>query len=167
MIGDFKRRIAVLGTSRATAELDRIAEEVGSRIASSGAILLCGGMSGVMEAAARGCRRAGGTSVGILPGESELEANPYIDIPVVTGLREARNIVLVRSCHAAIAIGGGYGTLSEIGLALRLAIPVIGLRTWRFEFPPEPHPGLHYTETPQEAVDSALRLARTLVTEQH
>jgi hypothetical protein len=113
-----------------------------------------------MEAAARACKQAGGTAIGILPGTSDRDANRYIDVPIVTGIGEARNVVLIRSSHAAVAIGGGYGTLSEIGFALRLEVPVVGLETWKFAFPQGPHPDLHYASSADEAVQIALQLAR-------
>lgn len=159
MMRDFKLRIAVIGTSVTMPQTDLLAEKVGFLIATNGAILLCGGLGGIMEAAARACKQAGGTTVGILPGISELEANPHIDIPIVTGLAEARNAVLIRSSHAAIAIGGGYGTLSEIGFALKLEIPVVGLETWKFASS-GPCPDLHYAGSAEEAVQMALQLAR-------
>ncbi len=125
-------RIAVIGERGAPHDLLLLAEEVGTELARRNAILICGGMGGVMEAASRGCRNAGGLVVGILPTESAQDANPYVSIPVVTGMGEGRNIIVVRSAQAVIAIGGSYGTLSEIAFALRLEIPVIGLRTWVF-----------------------------------
>lgn len=123
-------RIAVIGERDASVDLLLLAEQVGAGLAQRDAILICGGMGGVMEAASRGCAQAGGTVVGILPTESSEDANPFVRIPVVTGMGEGRNIIIVRSAQAVIAIGGSYGTLSEIAFALRLGIPVIGLRTW-------------------------------------
>ncbi|HEY3131719.1 MAG TPA: TIGR00725 family protein [Acidobacteriota bacterium] len=160
MIRELKLRIAIIGTSRSAPSTDLLAEKVGFLIATNGAILLCGGLGGVMEAAARACKQAGGTTIGILPGDSDREANRYIDIPIVTGLGEARNLVLIRSSHAVVAVGGGYGTLSELGFALRLEVPVVGLKTWKFESPPGPHADLHYARSADEAVQKALQLAR-------
>ena len=125
-------RIAVVGERDASQSLLREAEHVGKGIAERGAILICGGMGGVMEAAAKGCSLAGGRVVGILPTENAEDANAYVTIPVVTGMGEGRNIIVVRSAQAVIAVGGRYGTLSEVALALRLRIPVIGLHTWVF-----------------------------------
>ncbi|MBI3939231.1 MAG: TIGR00725 family protein [Acidobacteria bacterium] len=159
MVLDFSLRIAVIGTSTPETETDRLAERVGELIGASGAILFCGGLGGVMTAAARGCRQAGGTTVGVLPGNSEQDANAFVDLPIVTGLGEARNLVLIRSSHAAIAVGGGYGTLSEIGFALRLGIPVVGLRTWDFS-QGRSSSGLHCAASAEEAVQKALALAR-------
>ncbi|MFQ5464618.1 MAG: TIGR00725 family protein [Thermodesulfobacteriota bacterium] len=127
-----KAIIAVVGAGHADPELDRLASEVGRLIAESGSILLSGGRGGVMESASRGCREAGGLAVGILPGTDQAEANPYIDVPIATGLGEMRNLLVVRASDALIAVGGGYGTLSEIALAHKTGKPVIGLSTWEF-----------------------------------
>jgi uncharacterized protein (TIGR00725 family) len=143
--------------SRATA---RAAERVGAAIAEAGALLLCGGRTGVMEAASRGAARAGGTVVGILPGFSRKDANRWVSIPIVTGMDQARNVVLVRSCDAVIAVGGSYGTLSEIALALKLGVPVIGLRTWKLAQPERRRVPLVRADTPEAAVRLALRAAR-------
>ena len=126
-------RIAVVGERDASPELARAAEEIGREIARRGGVLVCGGMGGVMEAAARGASQAGGTVVGIIPTESAKDANPYVTIPIVTGMAEGRNIIVVRSAQAVIAVGGAYGTLSEIALALRLGIPVVGYQTWTLD----------------------------------
>jgi uncharacterized protein (TIGR00725 family) len=106
------------------------AEEVGRLLAERGAMLVCGGLGGTMEAACRGARAGGGTTIGILPGLSRSDANPFVDVVVPTGLGEARNALVVRAADAVIALGGGYGTLSEIALALRAGKPVIGIGTW-------------------------------------
>ena len=103
---------------------------MGREIARAGAILVCGGLGGVMEASARGAQREGGITVGILPGDSFEDANPFIQVPVVTGLGHARNVLVVRSAQALIAVKGGYGTLSEVALALKMGKPVVGLHTW-------------------------------------
>lgn len=125
-------RIAVVGERDATPERAREAEYVGREIAQRGGVLICGGMGGVMEAAARGCALARGIVVGILPGSLASDANDWVSIPIVTAMGEGRNVIIVRSAQAVIAIGGSYGTLSEIALALRLQVPVIGLHTWTF-----------------------------------
>ncbi len=122
--------IAVIGSSRCSEREARMAEEVGAELARRGATLVCGGLSGVMAAACKGARSRGGTTVGILPGTRRQDANPYVDIPIVTTIGEARNVMVVNSAQAVIAIGGEYGTLSEIAFALRDDIPVIGLNTW-------------------------------------
>ncbi|MBI2370977.1 MAG: TIGR00725 family protein [Deltaproteobacteria bacterium] len=146
--------MAVCGPSECGPETARIAEEVGREIARHGAILLCGGLGGIMEAAARGARAEGGLTVGILPGSSAADANPFIDLPIVTGLSHARNLVLVRSADAVIAVEGGYGTLIEVASALKMEVPVIGLRTW------EVSPLIVRAATPAEAVKLALERAR-------
>ena len=123
-------QIAVIGGSRCAAEDARLAEAVGRELARRGVILVCGGLSGAMEAACRGAKSAGGTTVGILPGDSRHDSNDYVDIPIVTGIGYARNAIVVKSAQAAIAVDGSYGTLSEIAYALQNGIPVIGLNTW-------------------------------------
>jgi hypothetical protein len=122
--------VSVIGGNQCTQEEDRIAEQVGAELATRGVTLICGGLSGVMAAACKGARSAGGTTVGILPGNRREDANPYVDIPIVTTLGEARNVIVACSGQAVIAIAGEYGTLSEIAYALRNGIPVIGLGTW-------------------------------------
>jgi uncharacterized protein (TIGR00725 family) len=108
----------------------RLAEATGEAIARAGAVLICGGLGGVMGAAARGARQAGGLTVGILPGEAHGDANPSIDVVIVTDMGHARNALVVRSSHALIALAGEHGTLSEIALALKMGIPVVGLDCW-------------------------------------
>ena len=149
-------QIAVIGERHASRSLLRDAEDVGRELARRGAVLLCGGMSGVMEAAARGCAEVGGLVVGIVPTAEAQDANDYVSVPIVTGMGEGRNIIIVRSAQAVIAVGGSYGTLSEIALALRLEIPVIGLHTWVFsrERPDERDPVVRVT-TAAAAVDAA------------
>lgn len=122
--------IAVIGGRETEASLLKEAEEAGRRIAEKGAILVCGGLGGVMEAASRGAKSAGGVTVGILPQEHAGEANRYIDIPVATGLGIGRNVIIARASDALIAVGGEYGTLSEIAFALQIGKPVAGIRTW-------------------------------------
>ncbi|MDV2989905.1 MAG: TIGR00725 family protein [Dehalogenimonas sp.] len=123
--------IAVIGASRAGADELTAAEAVGREIARNGAILVCGGLDGIMEAACKGASDSGGLTIGILPGEHRETANPYVKIPVVTGMGYARNAIVAKSGQAVIAIGGGYGTLSEIAYARQAGIPVIGLNTWQ------------------------------------
>jgi len=125
-----KKIIGVIGAGSCDDRIYRIAEEMGSRIAESGAVLICGGLGGVMEAASKGAKGAGGLTIGILPGFDKANANSYIDIPIVTGLSHARNVLVVRSSDIIIAIAGGYGTLSEIALALKMDKIVIGIETW-------------------------------------
>jgi len=124
------RRIGVIGDAVCSEKIIGLAEEVGREIAKRKGVLICGGLTGVMEGAARGAKKEGGLTIGIIPSESAADANPFIDIPIVTGLRDARNVIVVRSSEAIIAIHGKYGTLSEIAFALKFNIPVIGLNTW-------------------------------------
>ncbi|MEA2454637.1 MAG: hypothetical protein QOI45_899 [Thermoleophilaceae bacterium] len=109
------------------------AADVGRLVAERGAVLVCGGLGGAMEAACRGAKQAEGVTVGILPGSDRSDANPYVDVALPTGLGEARNALVVRAADVVIAIGGGYGTLSEIALALKAGKRVIGLDTWDIE----------------------------------
>jgi uncharacterized protein (TIGR00725 family) len=124
------RYVGVIGARSCPAGVAAEAREVGRLIAEAGWVLVCGGMGGVMEEACRGAREAGGLTVGILPGSSRVAGNPYLSVSVVTGLGEARNVLVVRSSEALIAVSGAYGTLSEIALAGAAGIPVIGLHSW-------------------------------------
>ena len=110
-----------------------VAEAVGRELAARGAVVVCGGLGGVMEAACRGAKEAGGRTLGILPGTDRAAANPFVDTAVATGLGEARNALVVRAADALIAVGGGYGTLSEIALALKAGKRVVGLDSWDIE----------------------------------
>jgi hypothetical protein len=122
------RLIAVVGGSSCTPAEAELAAAAGRLIAGRGAILLCGGLGGVMEAACRGAKEAGGPTVGILPGDDPRAANAYVDVPLATGMGEMRNALIVRAAAGVVAIGGGWGTLSEIALAQRIGTPVIGVR---------------------------------------
>ncbi|MGB9613161.1 MAG: TIGR00725 family protein, partial [Candidatus Margulisiibacteriota bacterium] len=127
--------------------------------AQAGCVLVCGGLKGVMEAAAKGAKSAGGLTVGILPGSKREEANPYIDIPIITGLGYARNKLVVKTGQVIIAIGGKYGTLSEIGFALGYGIPVIGLKTWELiRGDGKVDKSITYVNSAKEAVDLALKI---------
>ncbi|MFH1662424.1 MAG: TIGR00725 family protein [Chloroflexota bacterium] len=125
-----KRLIAVIGGSHASRKEIKTAEDVGRELAKRGAAIVCGGLGGVMEAACRGASSEGGITIGILPGENRNDANQYVQISIVTGIGYARNVAVVKSAQAVIAIGGSYGTLSEIGHAIQSGIPVIGIDTW-------------------------------------
>ncbi len=153
-MGQARIQIGVLGASSCDAEIIDLAREVGREIARQGAVMLCGGMGGVMQAAAQGAKEAGGTTVGILPGPSAADANPYIDLHIVTDMGHARNVILVRSSDAVIAVSGGYGTLSEIAIALKLGIPCVGLRTWELDS------RIELKKAPDQAVQYALDMAR-------
>lgn len=151
-----KRFIAVIGGSDCTPEEARLAEEVGRGLARNGVVLICGGLGGVMRAACKGASAEGGLTVGILPGNSRQTANPYVNMPIVTNLGEARNIIVVKSAEAIIAIGGGYGTLSELGHALRNGTPVIGLNTWSLSRNERPDNSIVPARNPADAVKKAL-----------
>ncbi|TET26758.1 MAG: TIGR00725 family protein [Dehalococcoidia bacterium] len=154
-----KKFIAVIGGSQCTQQEAELAEKVGRELARRGATVVCGGLGGVMKAACKGASAEGGVTIGILPGESRLAANPYVQIPVVTGIGYARNIAVVKSAQAVIAIGGSYGTLSEIGHALQSGIPVVGLNTWSLARSGQTDSLFVSAKDPIEAVDKALSLA--------
>lgn len=136
------------------------AEQVGRLLAEAGAVVVCGGLGGAMEAACRGARSADGMTIGILPGSNRHDANPYVQFALPTGLGEGRNALVVRAADAVIAVGGGYGTLSEIALALRARKPVVGIDTWELARGGEPDTGVVRAESAVEAVRRALDLAR-------
>jgi uncharacterized protein (TIGR00725 family) len=148
-----RRIIAVIGGRRTEKALLKEAEEVGRLIAGNGAVLVCGGLGGVMEAASRGAKGEGGLTVGILPQNDAKAVNQYIDIPIVTGLGIGRNVVIARTADALIAVGGEYGTLSEIAFALQMGKPVIGIRTWDIK-------GVIPAENAGEAVVKAFELLK-------
>ena len=125
--------VAVVGPGSCSAAVQAQAEAVGRALAEAGATVVCGGLGGVMEAVCRGAKSAAGVTVGILPGDERSAANQWVDLAVATGLGEARNVLVVRAADAVIAVGGGYGTLSEIALALKAGKPVVGLDTWDIE----------------------------------
>jgi uncharacterized protein (TIGR00725 family) len=151
--------IAVIGGGQCTKKEAELAEEVGRELARRGAVLVCGGLGGVMEAACRGASAEGGTTIGILPGDDRQAANPYVQIPIATGMGYARNIAVVKSAQVVIAVGGSYGTLSEIGHALQGGIPVIGLNTWSLSRNGREDNAIIPAQSPIEAVDKALDLA--------
>lgn len=148
------RYIAVIGSGGRDPRGEQLSEEVGRRLALSGEVLICGGLGGSMEAACRGAKREGGRTVGILPGDSRTDANPFLDVAITTGLGEARNVLVVRAADGVVAVRGGYGTLSEIGFALRMGKPVVGLDTWRISR--EDGPAIEQFSTPEEAVEALL-----------
>ncbi len=155
---DYQKIIAVIGGAVASEKELVMAEEVGREIAGSGAVLLCGGLEGVMEAACRGASLVGGLSIGILPGESRKAANRFVGIPIVTGMGRARNYVIAKTARAIIAIGGSYGTLSEISYGLQNGVPVIGLDTWEIYRKDKKDTSIIYVQTPSEAVSLALEM---------
>jgi uncharacterized protein (TIGR00725 family) len=143
--------IAVIGGRRTEKALLSEAEEVGRLIARRGACLVCGGLSGVMEAVSRGAKSEGGITVGILPHDHKREANQWIDIPIATGLGIGRNVIIARTADAIVAVGGEYGTLSEIAFALQMGKPVVGIRTWDIK-------GILSAENAAEAVHKVFEL---------
>ena len=152
--------VAVIGAGQPSKKEAELAEEVGRELARRGAILVCGGLGGVMEAACKGASSEGGTTIGILPGDDRQAANPYVQIPIVTNLGYARNVVVVKSAQAVIAVGGSYGTLSEISHALQSGIPVIGLDTWSIAIDGQEDRNIIRADSPQEAVSKALELVK-------
>lgn len=151
------RYVSVIGGGSCEAAECALAEEVGRLVAGHGAVLVCGGLAGVMEAAARGAKQAGGVTIGILPGHDRRAANPYLDFSVTTGMGEARNLAVVSSGDVVIAVAGGYGTLSEIGLAAKIGRPVIIIHGWRLESDKGTN-GLWYASSPEEAFAIVARL---------
>ncbi|MGC8873988.1 MAG: TIGR00725 family protein [Chloroflexia bacterium] len=153
-------RIAVCGASRCDPATYEQARQVGELLARAGAIVLTGGLGGVMEAACRGAREAGGLTVGILPGEDVRDANRYVWLPIATGMGQARNVILVLTASAVVAIAGEAGTLSEIALALKMGRPVVALASWRLQRSDgKEETRVHAVFSPQEAAALALRLA--------
>ncbi len=141
--------VAVIGGARCSEQEAAWAEAVGRLLARQGFGVVCGGRGGVMAAACKGANQMGGVTVGLLPGEDDREANPWVQIVLPTGLGEARNALVVRAGVGVIAIGGGYGTLSELAFALKWGKPVAGLGTWEL-------PGVYATASPQDAVQYVL-----------
>jgi uncharacterized protein (TIGR00725 family) len=147
------RTLSVIGAGDASPAVCSVAEEVGREIARRGAVLVCGGRGGVMEAAARGALAEGGHTIGILPSYDRAQANEYIEFAIATGIGEARNVIVVASGDAVIALEGEAGTLSEIGLAMKLGRPVVALNSW------QNIEGVHPAENARDAVALALELA--------
>lgn len=152
--------IAVIGAGNASTEIAELAYQVGKNIAREGAILVCGGLGGVMDAAAHGAKEEKGLTVGILPGETRDGASTYLDVVLPTGIGYARNVLVVQAVDAVIAVGGEYGTLSEIGFALKLGKPVVGLKTWKFDKEGKRVQDIITAESPEDAVKRAMMLAR-------
>ena len=152
--------ISVIGGGDPTPDVGLLAEEVGKELARRGATVVCGGLGGVMEAVCRGAKSAGGTTIGILPGSDPGDANQWVDIPICTGLGYARNVIVVKTGRAVIAVDGAYGTLSEIGHALGDGIPVVGLSTWTIGQNDRPDRSIIVADDPADAVKKALEAAR-------
>ena len=152
--------ISVIGENDPSPRLAALAEAVGAEIATAGAVLICGGLGGAMEAACRGAHSRGGVTIGILPGSRHGEANPYVTYAIPTGLGHARNLLVARSAHAVIAVGGKYGTLSEIAFAKIEGTPVIGLDTWDLRRAGQEEVPIQQARDAKEAVALALAAAR-------
>ncbi|MDQ4145546.1 MAG: TIGR00725 family protein [Actinomycetota bacterium] len=152
--------IGVIGAGGGDPAAERLAEEVGRELARRGALLVCGGLGGVMEAACRGAKSAGGTTIGILPTERRGIENPHLDIALPTGIGEMRNMLIVRASDALIAVGGEFGTLAEIAFARKVGKPVVGLDTWELAKGGRAWNAVVRASSPPDAVHQALRLAQ-------
>ena len=151
--------VGVVGPDPAPNDVAAKAEEVGRLLANAGAVLVCGGLGGVMEAACHGAVEQGGTTIGLLPGTSRGGGNPYLTVSIPTGMGEMRNALVVRSSDAVIAVAGEFGTLSEIAFALKTGVPVVGLETWELAKRGQRVDAFLVAQSPEEAVREALRLA--------
>ena len=158
MSKDGRRFVAVIGGGECSPKEALLAEEVGRELVKQGVTLICGGLGGVMEAACKGASSAGGVTIGVLPGDNRQAANPYVQIPIVTGIGYARNIIVVKSAQSVIAISGSYGTLTEISHALQSGIPVIGLNSWSLSRQGREDKSIIPAQNPTEAVAKALSL---------
>ncbi len=146
--------VAVVGASSPTESQERAAHQVGGALGAAGAVVITGGRGGVMAAASRGAREAGAVVLGVLPGADRRDANPWVTVALPTGLGELRNGLVVRFADAVVAVGGAYGTLSEIALALAAGTPVVGFESWAVD-------GVEVAQSPGAAADRALALARS------
>jgi len=157
-------KISVIGGSQVDSEIYNLAYEVGREIARNGAVLICGGLSGTMEASCKGAKEEGGLTIGILPTADENDANRYVDIKIPTGMGYARNVPIILSAHAVIAINGSYGTLSEIGYTLTFDKPIIALKTWEVRpYYSEDSRFIIKAKTAKEAVKIAIKEARDYI----
>jgi len=145
--------IGVIGAGSCSSEIQKLAETVGRLIAEKGATLVCGGLGGVMEAASRGAKKDGGVTIGILPGNEKSAANQYIDYAIATGIGEARNVIIIKTADAVIALPGKYGTLSEMAFAMKMGKPIVSLSNWDIS------EDIFKTDDPEEAVARAVELA--------
>lgn len=152
--------IGIIGGQFCSEEEERIAYEVGSLVARRGAVILCGGLGGVMEAACKGAKEAGGTTIGILPGPFRGDANPYVDHAIATDMGQARNAIIVRSADAVIAVGGEYGTLSEIAMALKMGKKVVAISSWEISRQGIPDEKIIRAASAEEAVNAAMGKGR-------
>jgi len=159
MAAERKPMIAVVGAGKCSKKLREMAAQVGKLLAEGGATVVCGGLGGIMEGAARGAKEGGGTTIGILPGLHKGDANEFIDFAIPTGFGEARNVQVVRSAEVVIAFPGKYGTLSEMAFALQARKPVISVNAWRLS------DEITQVSTPEEAAEEALKMAREILGE--
>ncbi|MEA2901519.1 MAG: hypothetical protein QOH36_1406 [Actinomycetota bacterium] len=157
MTGPRLPHVAVIGAGAAAHDVQVVAEDLGRELATRGAVVVCGGLGGVMEAVCRGAHAAGGRTIGILPGDDRGEANPHVEVAIATGLGEARNVLVVRTADVVIAVGGEYGTLSEIAFALRLGTPVVGIGTWELAKGGRPVDAIVRVASAAEAADAAFQ----------
>lgn len=151
---DRKLFVGVIGAGSCSKEVYQLAFEIGRELAEKNAILVCGGLGGVMEGAAKGAKQNGGTTIGILPTDNKKDANPYIDYPIPTGLGQGRNLLVVKSSDVVISLPGKYGTLSEMAFCLKLRIPLVNLSDWDMSS------NTIKVKNPQEAVRIALKIAK-------
>jgi uncharacterized protein (TIGR00725 family) len=158
-MGSDRVHVAVVGGGEAGDDVCRLAEDLGRELARRGAVVVTGGLGGVMAAASRGAKDGQGSTIGILPGADRADANPWVDVAVPTGLGEGRNLLVVRAADAVVAVAGEFGTLSEIALALRAGTPVIGLRTWELTRDGRPVDAIVVASTPADAAGKAVALA--------
>ena len=154
-----KMIISVIGGNQVTPEIEKAAELVGRELAQRGVTVVCGGLTGVMEAVCKGAKSAGGTTIGILPDREPDRANKWVDIPICTDMGYARNVIVVYTGRAVIAVDGAYGTLSEIGHALGVGIPVVGLDTWTLSRQGQADDRIIIAKDPVDAVEKALEAA--------
>jgi uncharacterized protein (TIGR00725 family) len=152
--------VAVVGPGEAVSEATEIAEQLGGELARRGAIVVCGGLGGAMEAACRGAKSAGGLTVGILPGLDRSAANEHVDVAIPTGLGELRNGLIVRSADVVVAVQGEFGTLSEISFALKTGVPVVGIDTWELVKEGRASDAIVRVATAAEAAEAALALGQ-------
>lgn len=153
--------ISVIGASKCGKDLYKLAYDVGREIAKRKAILICGGLGGVMDASAKGAKEVGGMTVGILPGDTRIGASKYLNVSLPTGMGEARNVLVIKAADVVIAIGGEHGTLSEIAHALKMNIPVIGLKTWDIGKDEFGVSRIIKVDDPISAVEKAYKLAKS------
>ncbi|MCH7526978.1 MAG: TIGR00725 family protein [Planctomycetes bacterium] len=146
--------MAVIGAGKCSRKLRDMAAEIGRYVAENGGVLLCGGLGGVMEGAARGAKEAGGATIGIIPSENKADANQFIDYVIPTGFGQARNVLVVRAADAIVALPGKFGTLSEMAFALVSGKPIVSVQAWKLG------EEIQQVEDPLEAAKIAMELAR-------